>query len=82
MSGNQTNPVTIDRLALHAGTMTVDEARRLAELVALALARIPLDAAPPSVAVEVSAPAGRSLEQLAGSVADAIAAALRVEAVS
>lgn len=82
MSDTRPNTVTIDRLALHAGAMSVDEARRFAELVALALARIPMYSATPVASVDVRAESGGGIQQLATVVADAIAAALRAEAAS
>ncbi len=82
MTADRTGTVTIDRLALHAGVMSVAEARRLGELVAIVLAQLPIQAARDSATVNVPAQEGRSVEQLAVEVADAIAAALRVEAAS
>lgn len=80
MTDEQGAAVRIDRLALHAGAMSEAEARRLAELVALALARLTIQTAPEIASVDVPAQEGRSVEQIAGVVAEAIAAALRVEA--
>ncbi|HEX8082152.1 MAG TPA: hypothetical protein VF557_18215 [Jatrophihabitans sp.] len=76
-----TATVRIDRLSLHAGPLSEAQARRLAELVGLALGRVPLRAAGN---VSVSVPAldgtdGRTVEQLADAVAHAIEAALRVD---
>jgi hypothetical protein len=77
-----TAAVRIDRLSLRAGALSEAEARRLAELVGLALGRASLPAlAGPPGAVSVTVPArdGRTLEQLAESVAQAIEAALRLD---
>jgi hypothetical protein len=72
--------VTIDRLSLHTGAMSEADARRLAELVGLALGRLPAHvAASAAVSVTVPEQQGRSVEQLADVVARAIEAALRVE---
>ena len=76
-----TAAVRIDRLSLHAGPLSEAQARRLAELVGLALGRVPLRGAEN---VSVSVPAlggadGRTLEQLAESVAQALEAALRLD---
>ena len=80
-----TAPVKIDRITLRAGAMSESDARRLAELVGLALGRMPATATaattPSSIAVTVSPQEGRSVEQTADSVAAAIADALRIEAV-
>jgi hypothetical protein len=73
-------PVTIGRLTLHAGAMSEAEARRLAELIGLALGRVPLRPAD-SVAIDVPAQTGKSVEQIADAVAHAIEESLRVEAV-
>jgi hypothetical protein len=72
--------VTIGRLSLHAGALSDAEARRLAELVGLALGRLPMR---PSESVSVSVPAqtGKTVEQIAAAVAHAIEDALRVEGV-
>jgi hypothetical protein len=77
--------IAVERLTLHAGSMSESDARRLAELVAMALGRLPelsnpVDAA--KVSVDVAAQPGRDVAQVADAVADAIAAALRIEAVS
>ena len=69
---------TIGRLALHARGAVRADARRLAELVALALARVPVRPAD-NVDVTVAPQPGRTVEQLAGAVAHAIEDALRVE---
>ena len=82
MSDTRPNAVTIDRLALHAGALSVDEARRLAELVALALARIPMYSPTPVAWVDVRVESEGGIHQVAAVVADAIAAALRAEAAS
>ena len=75
-----TAPVSIDRLSLHTGPMSAGDARRLAELVGLALGRM---AQPPTdtgtVSVTVPPQQGRSVEQIADAVARAIEAALRVD---
>lgn len=76
-----TAAVRIDRLSLHAGPLSEAQARRLAELVGLALGRVPLRGAEN---VSVSVPAldgagGRTVEQLADAVVHAIEAALRVD---
>ena len=76
-----TAAVRIDRLSLHAGPLSEAQARRLAELVGLALGRTPLRAAGN---ISVSVPAldgadGRTVEQLADAVVHAIEAALRVD---
>lgn len=83
--------VNVERLTLHAGAMSESDARRLAELVALALGRL---AAPPDsvdaartataakVNVDVKSQSGQGLPEIADAVASAIAAALTVEAVS
>lgn len=76
--------VHLDRLSLRVGAMSEADARRLAELVALALARIPALPGPlesGKVTAEVPAQPGRGLEHIAGAVAAAIEAALRAEAV-
>lgn len=72
--------VTIGRLTLHAGALSEAEARRLAELVGLALGRIPVRPAD-SVAISVPAQPGKSVEQIADVVAHAIEESLRAEAV-
>jgi hypothetical protein len=77
-----TAAVRIDRLSLRAGSLSEAQARRLAELVGLALGRAPmLDAgsAPRNVSVSVPAQDGRTVEQLAEAVVHAIEAALRVD---
>jgi hypothetical protein len=70
--------VTIGRLTLHAGPLSDAEARRLAELVGLALARVPARPAD-TVAISVPAQTGQTVEQIANTVAQAIEASLRVE---
>jgi hypothetical protein len=70
--------VTIGRLSLHAGALSDADARRLAELVGLALARVPVRPAE-NVDVTVGPQPGRTVEQLADAVAHAIEDALRVE---
>ncbi len=82
MTADRTGTVMIDRLALHAGVMSVAEARRLGELVAIVLAQLPMQGARDRATVNVPAQEGRSIEQLAEAVASAIAAALRIEGVS
>jgi hypothetical protein len=77
--------VDVDRLTLRAGPMSEADGRRLAELVAIALGRLPNP--PKSVAaatlrIDVPPQTGRGLTEIADAVAAAIAAALRVEAVS
>jgi hypothetical protein len=69
---------TIDRLSLHAGALSEAEARRLAELVGLALGRVPMRSAE-TVSVTVPPRQGRTVEQLADAVVHAIEAALRVD---
>ncbi len=76
--------VQLDRLSLHVGAMSESEARRLAELVGLALGRIPalpnaIEAG--KVSVDVPDQTGRSVAEIADAVAAAIEAALRAEAV-
>jgi hypothetical protein len=71
-------PVTIDRLSLRAGALSEAEARRLAELVGLALGRLPLRPTP-TAAVTVSPPPGATVEQLATAVVRAIEEALRAD---
>lgn len=68
--------VTIGRLSLHPGALSEAEARRLAELVALALGRIPLRPAD-NVAVNLAAQTGKTIEQTADAIAAAIEDALR-----
>jgi len=75
--------VAVDRLSLHAGPMSESDARRLAELVGLALGRLPALPHPVDVgtlAVDLPAQVGRSVEQIADAVAAQIEAALRQEA--
>jgi hypothetical protein len=79
-----TSNVTVERLTLHAGAMSESEARRLAELVALALARLPkppqsVDTA--NLRVDVPAQQGRDVAEIADAVAAAITAALTLDAV-
>jgi hypothetical protein len=84
MTGPTAPDLSIGRLSLNAGPMSEADARRLAELVGLALARIPnlpSSADTGKVSVEVPAQTGRSIVELADAVARAIAAALRIEAV-
>jgi hypothetical protein len=76
--------VQLDRLSLHVGAMSESEARRLAELVGLALGRIP--ALPKAVeaskvSVDVPDQTGRSVAEIADAVAAAVQAALWAEAV-
>jgi len=77
-----TAAVRVDRLSLHAGALSEAQARRLAELVGLALGRVSLPAAGVPRDVSVTVPAGGSVEQLAESVVRAIEAALRVDGAS
>ena len=85
-----TPAVRIDRLSLRAGSLSESEARRLAELVGLALGRAALGraalgrasvagAGPRSVSVTVPAQDGGAVEELAEAVAHAIEAALRLD---
>jgi hypothetical protein len=73
-------PVTIGRLSLHAGPLSDAEARRLAELVGLALGRVPLRPAE-NVTVSVPPQTGRTVEQIADTVARAIEDQLRIDGV-
>ncbi|HEX8769113.1 MAG TPA: hypothetical protein VF714_12120 [Jatrophihabitans sp.] len=73
-----TAAVRIDRLSLRAGSLSEAEARRLAELVGLALGRVPIRSAP-NLSVTVPAQDGRTVEQLADAVVHAIEAALRLD---
>jgi hypothetical protein len=77
--------VSVDRLTLRAGSISEAEARRLAQLVALAIGRLPkppqsVDAA--TLRVDVPPKTGRGVAEIADAVAAAIAEALRIEAVS
>jgi hypothetical protein len=75
--------VQFDRLTLRTGSMSEADARRLAELVGLALGRIPALPKPvdaPKVTVDVASQAGRSVAEIADAVAAAIEAALAAEA--
>jgi hypothetical protein len=75
-----TAPISIERLSLHTGPMSAGDARRLAELVGLALGRIePPKTGTGTVSVTVPPQEGRSVEQVADAVTRAIEAALRVE---
>ena len=80
-----TAAVRIDRLSLRAGALSEAEARRLAELVGLALGRAALGqasiagAGPRAVSVTVPAQDGGAVEQLADAVVHAIEAALRLD---
>jgi hypothetical protein len=75
--------VDVDRLSLHAGAMSETDGRRLAELVGLALGRLPVLPHPVDTAkVAIDVAPGSTVEQLAEAVAAAIEAALRAEAVS
>jgi hypothetical protein len=75
-----TTPISIDRLSLHTGPMSVGDGRRLAELVGLALGRMePPKADTGTVSVTVPPQPGRSVEQIADAVTRAIEAALWVE---
>ena len=60
--------VTIGRLSLRPGALSEAEARRLAELVGLALGRIPLQPAD-SVALSIPSQTGKTVEQIADAVA-------------
>jgi len=73
--------VSIDRLTLRAGDLSEHEARRLADLVALALGRLPQRAVRPVAAatVDVRPETGASLEQLADAIAAQVADALWIE---
>lgn len=77
--------VSVDRLTLRAGSISEADARRLAELVALAIGRLPM---PPesveaaTLSVDVRPQAGRGVAEIAEAVAVAIEEALRIEAVS
>ncbi len=70
--------VTIGRLSLHPGALSEAEARRLAELVGLALGRVPVRPAD-SVAVSLPAQTGKTVEQIADAIARAIEDALRLD---
>jgi hypothetical protein len=73
-------PISIDRLSLNTGPMSAGDARRLAELVGLALGRMePPKTDTGTVSVTVPPQEGRSVEQVADAVTRAIEAALRVE---
>lgn len=81
--------VDIERLTLHAGAMSPADARRLAELVAVALGRLPEHPKSPDgpkdaarVDIDIAPRSGRGLPEIADAVAAAVAAALRIEAVS
>jgi len=72
--------VRIDRLSLRAGSLSEAEARRLAELVGLALGRASIAAgAPRAVSVTVPDSPGGGVDELAEAVAQAIEAALRLD---
>lgn len=74
----------IERLTLHVGAMSETDARRLAELVAVALGSLPehpKSAHAAKVNIDVAPQSGRGLPEIADAVAAAIAAALRIEAV-
>ncbi len=78
-----TADLRVDRLTLRAGALSEAQARRLAELVGLALGRAPMLAGTHRT-VSVTVPAAgadgeRSVEQLAEAVVQAIEAALRVD---
>ena len=70
--------VTIGRLALHPGALTPAQAQRLAELVGLALGRIPFRSAE-RVSVSVPTQSAQTLEQIADTVVRAIEDALRMD---
>jgi hypothetical protein len=72
--------VTIGRLTLHAGALSDAEARRLANLVGVALGRVPVRPAE-NVTVTVPPQTGNTVEQIADAVAHAIEDALRVEGI-
>ena len=76
-----TAQVRIDRLTLRAGALSEPDARRLADLVALALGRLPDRALRPVAAatVDVRPETGANLEQLADAIAAQVADALWVE---
>ena len=75
-----TPSVRIDRLSLRAGSLSEAEARRLAELVGLALGRASIGAtAPRNVSVTVPDSYGGAVSELAEAVAHAVEAALRVD---
>jgi len=73
--------VTIGRLSLHSGPLSEAEARRLAELVAVVLGRIPLRSAD-RIGVTVPDQTGQTLEQIADAVARGIQDALRLDGAS
>ena len=73
-----TAPLHVDRLSLHAGPLSEAEARRLAQLVGLALGRLPARAAG-NVAVRVPTAPGQPAEELAAAIVRAIEEALRTE---
>lgn len=76
--------VRLDRLTLRTGPMSDADARRLAELVGLALGRMPELPGPVAaqkVSVDVAAADARNVGDLADAIAAAIEAALRTEAV-
>jgi hypothetical protein len=77
-----TAPVRIDRLSLHAGALSEAQARRLAELVGLALGRVPMPTSGVPRDVSVTVPAGGSVERLAEAVVQAVEAALRADGVA
>jgi hypothetical protein len=83
--GPATPEITVDRLRLSTGPMSAAEARHLAALVCVALARRPLPPGARSAStlrVDVAPQSGRSLEDVADAVATAVADSLRREAVS
>jgi hypothetical protein len=82
MSGPPGPTVEIGRLSLHAGAMSEADARRLAELVGLGLARLPYCAGPARDHVAVSVPAEGGVAEIAAAAVGAIEAALRAEGAS
>jgi hypothetical protein len=80
-----TADIRVDRITLRAGPMSEADARRLAELVALALGRLPMPPKPVdagTLRIDVPQQAGQGLTEIADAMAAAVEAALRVEAVS
>jgi hypothetical protein len=77
-STTEPQTVTIGRLSLRPGALSEADARRLAELVGLALGRIPLQPAE-HVALSIPPQTGKSVEQIADAVARAIENALRID---
>ncbi|MEE6179642.1 hypothetical protein [Mycobacterium sp. 050134] len=77
-TGAAAQKVSIGRLSLHLGALSEADARRLAQLVGLALGRVPLRAAD-HVTVTIPEQTGKPVQQIADVVAHAIEEALRVE---